>query len=49
MPQEKILLADDEEMIVDVLRDRLAAEGYTVIVARDGEEALQLAHSPLPT
>ena len=39
MSQEKILLADDEEMIVDVLRDRLTAEGYTVIVARDGEVA----------
>jgi two-component system response regulator RegX3 len=43
MPQETILLADDDEMIVDVLRYRLETEGYTVIVARDGEEALLLA------
>ena len=28
---------------MDVLRYRLEAEGYTVIVARDGEQALQLA------
>jgi two-component system response regulator VicR len=48
MPQETILLADDDEMIVDVLRYRLEAEGYTVIVARDGEEALQLALSANP-
>lgn len=48
MSQEKILLADDEEMIVDVLRDRLTAEGYLVVVAHDGEEALALAHSATP-
>lgn len=48
MTQATILLADDEEMIVDVLRDRLVAEDYTVIVARDGEEALQLARSANP-
>jgi len=48
MPEETILLADDDEMIVDVLRYRLEAEGYTVIVARDGEEALQLALSANP-
>src|SRR5512137_3018251 len=48
MPQETILLADDDEMIVGVLRYRLEAEGYTVIVARDGEEALQLALSTNP-
>ena len=39
MPQETILLADDDEMIVDVLRYRLETEGYTVIVARDGEQS----------
>ena len=48
MPQETILLADDDEMIVDVLRYRLEAEGYTVIVARDGEQALALALSANP-
>ena len=48
MPQETILLADDDEMIVDVLRYRLEAEGYMVIVARDGEEALRLALSANP-
>ncbi len=48
MAQATILLADDDEMIVDVLRDRLVTEGYTVIVARDGEEALRLARTAGP-
>ena len=34
MAQSTILLADDDEMIVDVLHDRLVAEGYTVRAAR---------------
>ncbi len=40
---ETILLADDDEMIVDVLTDQLQNEGFQVIVARDGERALELA------
>ena len=48
MAQSTILLADDDEMIVDVLRDRLVNEGYTVIVARDGQAALDLARTNNP-
>lgn len=48
MTQGKILLADDDEMIVDVLRYQLEAEGYTVTVAHDGEQALNLARSVDP-
>src|SRR5512136_720255 len=48
MTQARILLADDDEMIVDVLRYQLEAEGYTVIVAYDGEQALNLARSSDP-
>lgn len=40
---ETILLADDDELIVSVLTDQLEAEGFGVIVAYDGESALQLA------
>jgi len=36
MTQPKILLADDDEMIVDALRFQLEDEGFTVIVAYDG-------------
>lgn len=40
---EKILLADDDELIVDVLSDQLQREGFQVLIARDGEAALSLA------
>lgn len=35
----KILLADDEPDIRDVMAKKIAQEGYTVIVAEDGQEA----------
>ena len=46
--QEKILVADDDESIVDLIALYLGKEGFAVITARDGEEALsQVArHSP---
>jgi two-component system response regulator AtoC len=37
----KVLIADDEEDLVDVLRDRLEAYGFTVITAGTGREALE--------
>ena len=43
-----ILLADDDEMIVDVLRHQLEREGYTVLLAGDGVEALALARNSSP-
>jgi len=39
---ETILLVDDEEFVRDVARQMLTEFGYTVIVANDGESALQL-------
>lgn len=36
----KILIADDEPNIVISLEYLLQREGYTVLVARDGQEAL---------
>ena len=43
-----ILLADDDEMIVDVLQHQLRTEGFDVLVAYDGETALALARSHKP-
>jgi len=43
-----ILVVDDEPSIVDVLRYNLEKANYSVLVARNGEEALQLAHSRQP-
>jgi len=44
----KILVVDDEQSIVDVLVYNLTKAGHYPIVARDGEQALQLAHAERP-
>lgn len=44
----KILIADDEPDILEILNYNLSAEGYTVIQAKDGEEALELARRHKP-
>jgi two-component system, OmpR family, KDP operon response regulator KdpE len=41
MSSAKILVVDDEPQVRRVLKVTLAAEGYTVFEARDGEEALK--------
>jgi DNA-binding response OmpR family regulator len=43
-----ILLADDDELIVDVLRHQLEREGFGVIVTGNGAEALTLARTRRP-
>ena len=37
---KKILLVEDEEIIIDLLQRKLTQEGYDVSVARNGEEGL---------
>jgi len=37
----KVLLVDDEEDILEVIRDRLEANGFTVVTAGTGLEALR--------
>jgi DNA-binding response OmpR family regulator len=44
----KILVVDDEPSIVDVLTYNLTKAGHQPIVARDGEQALQLARAGRP-
>jgi two-component system KDP operon response regulator KdpE len=44
----KILIVDDEPQILRALRAGLAAQGYEVVSAADGEEALDKASSELP-
>ncbi|MDD4942384.1 response regulator [Rhodoferax sp.] len=48
MSQTKILVADDEPNIVISLEYLLKREGYTVLVARDGEEALAVIRREQP-
>lgn len=43
-----ILIADDQPMNVDMLQTRLAAHGYAIHTASDGEEALTKARSEQP-
>jgi CheY-like chemotaxis protein len=38
---KKILLVEDEEIMIDLLQRKLTKEGYEVFVARDGEEGLK--------
>ncbi len=44
----KILVVDDEHNIVDILRVNLEREGYTVVAAYDGLQALEMAESQKP-
>lgn len=44
----KILVVDDEQPIADILQFNLEKEGYEVICAYDGEEAIRLAEEEKP-
>jgi len=44
----RILIVDDNPTNVKVLKTRLAAEGYEVITAGDGEEGLSVAREQVP-
>ena len=46
--KRKILLVDDEPGIQMVISARLEAEGYEVLIAKDGQEGLDLARSESP-
>lgn len=39
----KIMIAEDDDSLREIYSIRLTAEGYTVVSARDGEEALAVA------
>lgn len=39
----KILVADDEPLLLRIIVDALTDEGYEVVAARDGREAVELA------
>jgi two-component system alkaline phosphatase synthesis response regulator PhoP len=44
----KVLIADDEPDILEILKYNLLNEGYEVITARDGDEALEKARRNQP-
>lgn len=43
-----ILIADDDPILVDILKFRLEGAGHSVFVARDGGMALEAAHEHRP-
>ena len=45
---KKILLVEDEEIMIDLLQKKLTKAGYEVSVARDGEEGLKLMREVKP-
>jgi class 3 adenylate cyclase len=44
----RILIADDNAANLDILRVRLASQGYEIVTAADGEEALNVARDQHP-
>ncbi|HVY07456.1 MAG TPA: response regulator [Burkholderiales bacterium] len=44
----RILVVDDNPVNVDILRTRLSAQGYEVVTAADGEQALEAVAKHLP-
>jgi two-component system KDP operon response regulator KdpE len=48
MKKTKILIVDDEPQILRALRAGLIAQGYEVVMAADGEEALDKASAETP-
>ncbi len=45
---KKILIADDDLEVLRVMEKRIKAEGFSVVTARDGEEAWKLICSEKP-
>ncbi|MEO7984070.1 MAG: response regulator, partial [Bacteroidota bacterium] len=44
----KVLIADDEPDILEILKYNLSNEGYEVITAKDGDDALEKARRTQP-
>jgi DNA-binding response OmpR family regulator len=47
-PAKTVLVVDDEDDIVDIVRFRLEQDGYRVITASDGQAGLTLAQAEHP-
>ncbi|MBI5147538.1 MAG: response regulator [Parcubacteria group bacterium] len=47
--KKQILLVEDEQFLSALLKNRLEKEGFEVILARDGEEAVNILKTAKPT
>ena len=48
MAEEKILVVDDEEHIQELLKFNLENNGYKVLCADNGQDALKIARDEIP-
>ena len=48
MPQQTVLIVEDEENLLEAVRYNLEREGYTVLGAADGEDGLEAARTANP-
>lgn len=48
MSQKKLLLVEDDPFLSSLLKIRLAKEGFEIVYAADGEEALELVRKEKP-
>ncbi len=46
--EQTVLVVDDEESIAEAVRARLESEGYRVLVAHDGPQAIELHRESHP-
>lgn len=48
MPKETILIVDDEEDIIELIKYNLKNEGYDILTAQTGEQAIRIARHSRP-
>lgn len=48
MTKETILIVDDEEDIIELIRYNLKTEGYSILTAQSGEQAIKIANQSRP-
>ncbi len=46
--KKKIAIIEDEEIMIDILKRKIFQQGYEVVLARDGEEGLNLIKKEKP-
>lgn len=45
---KKILIAEDDDDILDILKKRFEIEGFSIVIAKDGQEAVNVTQTEKP-